>query len=241
MKGCKNQLYLFILLLLFPFISYASIRPIVTVMGGSDSPRFQTTQNITLMAPYQDTFTGSNTDATAIGGIFLGAESTLYRNFLWQLGLSYYQTSAFTANGTIWQFTDPNFNNIGYKESIRSKRVLIEGKILSTLKTFIHPYVTLGAGESFNTAYSYSESALQPYAVTHPEPFENHTSFNFAYMVGIGVDLDVNEHIRVGATYHYVSLGDAKLGLMPDEESDDRLTYSNLSANEVLLSVSFLG
>ena len=227
----------------FSLIASSKIKPAVSLMGGVALTHFKTTENITLLPPYQDTFTGSNNDDTPFGGIFAGIESPFYQDFLWQIGLSYYQTSAFTAKGRIWQFTNPDFNNISYQEQIKNQQILIETKFLGTInkKIILHPYLTAALGEAINTASDYTETALQPYVVKHPADFSDHTSHAFSYAFGLGLDVELTDHVRFGVGYRYAYLGRAQLGTMPGQESDDRLTEKNLATNAFLFNISLLG
>jgi opacity protein-like surface antigen len=228
--------------LLLPTISLAAFRPIATLTGGINSSHFRTAQNVTLLAPFHDTFTGSNTDNENFIGLFLGYESPLYQGILWQLGVSYYHTNPLLAEGRILQFADPAFSNISYQEKITNNRIMLETKLLATIQKFMifHPYVSVGAGRATNTAGSYTETPVAPYVVVHPESFGGHRTTSFTYAIGIGIDMELSENVRVGIGYRYAQLGNAQSGLMPNQDSKTVLKFNNQRSNEFLLTVSFL-
>lgn len=232
-----------ILLSLQPLTAAADIRPIVSVLGGITSPHFSSGQNITLLEPFQDRFTANNTDSAEFGGIFAGVETTLVNHFLGQFGLSILRSNYFSANGTILQFNNPEFENLGYKENIRSTTIMAEVRLLYAIhaaKT-IYPFVVAAAGEARNDTSDYSEYPLAGFAVTHPDAFGGATSYSFTYAVGVGVEMAMTDHVRAGLSYRYANLGNARSGSMPTADSPAVLIYNKITTNEVLASISYAG
>src|SRR5688572_13363334 len=83
-----------IFLLFFPVFSHAQVRPVGTITLGSDSAYLPLNENITILAPFQNSYISAlDHDAEFVGGIFLGGEFSLPCHWSDQLGISYYQNS----------------------------------------------------------------------------------------------------------------------------------------------------
>ncbi len=227
---------------LLPISAFATAHPFVSFALGSDRTNVYMSKNITLIPPFQNAYVGRNHyDIETVGGVFLGGEFALLQNWSLQLGLSYYQNSSFDANGYVYQFADPAFNNLNYQYQIQSRRFLIETKLSRAFKQIWHPYINLGLGESLNKAYSYLEYPTSSDNVPMTQPFANHTTRSFTYIAGLGIDVDIQKHIRVGAGYRFADLGNANLGTTPLQSGTTMISHRHLYTNEFLAQLSFLG
>ena len=112
----KRMLLACFLTSLFPIITSATIRPVVSLNMGSDRANVFQTKIITILAPFQNSYIATNHyDTETVFGFFLGGETMVMHSCGLQLGLSYYQTSSFAAKGNVLQFDDPAFNNFTYQ------------------------------------------------------------------------------------------------------------------------------
>ena len=226
--------------LLFSSFAMASVRPVVTFSLGSDSATFsKTNTNISFLSPFYNTYVDTNSsDAEWVGGLFLGVAFNL--NSIWssQLGISYYQNSAFQSRGDQYYFGDPNFNDVGYEYYMTSHRLLAEAKLLYTVKNIFHPYVDVGVGEAFNNAEDYSEHPYDTTGVSTGAPFGNHSTGNFTYTAGLGVDMDVSKQVRMGVGYRYADLGKVGLGTSSLQADTNTLQKNSITSNEFLFQIS---
>ena len=110
-----------------------------------------------------------------------------------------------------------------------------------TFKKIWHPYITAGVGEAFNNAYAYIETPIISSDVPMTEPFSSHSTKAFTYFAGLGLDVDVGEHLRAGAGYRFLDLGQASLGMTPLQDSTNTISHSHLHANEFLAQLTFVG
>lgn len=224
-----------------PLISHASLHQVISLGIGSDRVNLALTKNIDFMSPFQNTYTSSSSyDTQQVAGLFYGFENAFRDNCAWQLGIGYYQNSAFTSQGNVYQFADPAFNNLRYNFQIISRRVLLEGKLLHTFKTLFHPYLTMGMGESINRAYAYKEDPITSDGVPMSQPFANHTTHSFTYSAGLGIDVDITKNVRIGASYRYLDLGRAGLNPSPLQQGNNRLSYNHLHTNELLMQLTYV-
>jgi opacity protein-like surface antigen len=220
----------------------ALIHPVLTFGFGSDTTNVNTSQNLTLIAPFQNYYYQHATDTETIGSVFLGAELPFLDKFAWQLGAAYYQNiTPFNPTGTVYQFADFNYGNLTYNYSLQSRRYIIQTKLLYAFNDIFHPYITGGAGEAVNRSYSYYELPVTSADVGMQETFANKTVHSFTYSLGLGLEMNMNEHLRVGIGYNYVNLGNSGLGTIPDQDSTDTLKLNNLNTNEFMLQLSLVG
>lgn len=236
----KKISFLSLSTILFSAIAVAQVRPAATVSLGSDSANFsQSNTNISFITPFYNTYVDTNShDAEWVGGFFLGGNFTF--NSLWssQVGVSYYQNSAFAARGDVYQFGDSTSNNLGYTYDITSRRVLLESKWLYTIRKKFHPYIDLGVGEAFNAADNYDEHPYTSDASPMSEPFADHTSRNFTYIAGLGIDVDMGKRVRMGVGYRYVDLGKANLGTSSLQADTNILQKNSITSHEFLFQIS---
>jgi opacity protein-like surface antigen len=227
---------------LFALTTQAAIRPVVTLGLGGDSTDLNINQNITVFAPFQNTYVGHHNDTESVGSLFIGAEIPFLNNFAWQLGAAYYQTiNPFQPTGVVEQFGDPLFANLNYYFNITSRRYLFQTKLLYTLREYFHPYITGAVGEAVNHSYDYTETGVTSFDVGMGSPFANKTVRSFTYAGGLGIDIDVNAHMRFGVGYEFTNLGHAGLGTSPIQDGNERLKINNLNTNEFMMQLSYIG
>jgi hypothetical protein len=200
-----------------------------------------TSQNLTILAPFQNTYLGHTNDTESMESLFLGAQVTLPKNFEWQLGAAYYQNiTPFMPYGTVYQFGDPLFGNLNYTYNIESRRYLFQTKFLYSIMKFIHPFVSGAAGVAVNKSFSYTEIPVTSADVPMLQPFADKTYRAFAWSVGAGLEMDVHDHARFGVGYSYSHLGKAGLGVAPLQDSNNTLILNGLTANEFYLQLSYI-
>jgi opacity protein-like surface antigen len=228
------------LCLLAPLIAHAQIHPVIGVGAGADRANLNLSQNITIFAPFQNAYlSGLTNDTEQFGGVFVGLESEFYPAWMWQTDLSFYQTSSLNASGDVLQFTDPAFDNFRFNFQIQSRRYLVESKLMHIVREHYYPYLTLGLGEAVNKAYGYKETPFSSADVPMGEPFGNHTLHSFTYQVGLGIDMDVYPHVRLGLGYRFVNLGRAALSPSPLQDGPEILSFNNLYTNELLAQLTY--
>jgi opacity protein-like surface antigen len=224
----------------YPVVSSA-IRPVVTVSAGLARANVYSTKSI-MFGSYPNAYNGTNHDDTEWdGGVFVGAEMMLPQNWAWQLGLSYFQNNDFTENGNVYQFADPAYNNLTYRYQIQSRRLALETKLSHACHQIWHPYLTASVGEAFNKATSYTEFPITSADVPMTQSFADHSTSSFTYTVGFGVDVDMTDHVRLGAGYRFMDLGNASLGVSSLQTGNNTLSNSHLYTNEVLAQLSLVG
>lgn len=208
--------------------------------AGIDVLRTNRAQNISLLSPYEDYYTGQQSHkGSGSLGLGLGLEREARTNLLWQIGFSGYFNTSVDATGYIWQFGLPDFENSKYNYQIQSSRLVATGKLLNHYHQIYHPYVSGELGASFNRAFAYYETPLIE-EVVPIAPFTSHTQSALTWGIGFGVDMDVHTGLRLGLGYQFADLGRASLGVSPAQETNQTLSTKHLYDNQLRIQLTAL-
>lgn len=238
MNNLKN---LFFILMLIPLPILANIRPMIAGSFGSDQTSIYRNTTISILLPFENTYTGLHShNKQFVSGLFLGGETDFFQQLRWEYGIRYFQTQPFHVSGIIYQLADPLQGNLTYHYRIQNRRLLLETKLLTAFKKRYHPYLLGDLGESFNKTYGYHEVSKTSADLALTPPFVSAKFSSFSYSVGLGLDFDCTNHLRLGLNYRWSQLGYAALGRNSIQESATVINHPSLSTNEVLLELSYV-
>ncbi|WP_392536644.1 outer membrane protein [Legionella sp. 227] len=217
--------------------------PFITLSGGVAVAKTGHSQTLNMegdFTTYQYTPSHDHSNRMLWGGS-IGTEVPI--NSLWalQLGISYYRPNNFSSSGILIQGVDEqSADEFTYNYKIKSSQLFFEGKLLHSVKQIFHPYVSLGLGAAFNNASNY-QTSVPPFLTFTPE-FEDHKTTNFAYSLGLGIDMDLGKNWRLGFGYRYVGLGEANLdeGMLDVIPFTSTLTLPHLYMQEAIVQLSYL-
>lgn len=125
---------------------------------------------------------------------------------------------------SFWSPFDANVNNM----QVSSKRLMFNGYKDFPLTDRFSLYAMAGVGVAHINSEGYQ---------SNPERrFANNSQNNFAYSLGVGADMKLNDRITVGTGYRYVDMGDIETGYNTfanrinarDEQLKGRLKEQNL-------------
>lgn len=217
-------------------------QPLATFTIGPDFVQKGRAQTLTLLPPFENHYTATHrSQTTADFGAFLGVERSFSPSLSAQIGTSVYIDDRLTPKGHVWQFGVPKFDNFTYAYHIQPVRVMLTSKLLTTLSNYqsLHPYVSGEIGAAFNRANSYQEKPTIPF-VTPMSPFSSHTESSFAWGLGLGMDYNVTQQVRVGLGYQFSNLGSASLGRATAATTNQTLSLSHLYANQLRFQLTYL-
>lgn len=176
----------------------------------------------------------------ALWGASLGEELRFSPDWSMQVGLSYYQTSAFEGTGTVTQGVDPASSvTFPYSFQLIARQYLVESKILLDVGQGWHPYLSAGLGASFNTTSDYTVTGTD--LMTFSPLYKGESNTALSGNVGIGIDYDLMQYVRVGIAYRYDWYGAANLGDGRINTTEIANTIKqNLITQEGMLQLTFL-
>jgi opacity protein-like surface antigen len=235
---------LFFSLCIFSYTAQASsikIQPLITLSGGEvvtkvgEPTHFMSDDSIYTYYP------AHTTQHNAVYGAMIGGETQINSQCLLQAGVSFYEPTFIKSTGTVEQGVDPgSMENYPYRYSVISRQILLEGKLLANAARRFHPYLSVGIGEAINNVYGYTVD--YPHFLTFTPQFNSHINHSISYMFGVGVDVDVSSHVRLGAGYRFNNRGQADLGggTIDTESISETLKQSHLYGQDVLIQLTYL-
>lgn len=186
-------------------------------------------------------YSPTDTSSSMLGGGTLGMEIKTSLSYLYgiDVGVSYYGTGAYSLKGQLHQGVDAiSTSNYQYSYSIKSRQVMLESKFLFKVKNKIFPYLSVGVGDAFNEALSYKTNVPSFFEFT--PNFPSHSQQQFAYLLGTGIDLDLQQGFRLGAGYRFTDSGFANLGGgVIDNVPTSFALKQHLYSNQLFFQVTF--
>ncbi len=219
MQSYKRILIIFLGTILNTAVFAANLpfTPVFSLTVGDAMAQPGTTQTITDTGPYTYNYIpNSSTDSQTriLGGAFIGVALPFAGVSPWsvQTGLAYYQIAPFTASGDLQQGYGPSsYDNYSYHYHISSQQLVEETKLLGDGYGRYHPYFLVDVGAAFNNVNDYQAVTSQTSADISPL-YSGHHNTAFSYGAGLGLDVDVINHLRAGFGYRLADLGTANSG-----------------------------
>jgi opacity protein-like surface antigen len=221
-------------------------KPLVGIGGGvASTGNLGASQTFPIQNPVADEYylysPSHQTQTQGLFEVFLGAEHALPKNWRMQAGLAYNQSGTYNAQGTFIQGADAgSADQYAYNYHVVGRELLAQAKFMHPYRDKFYPYFLLGLGGSLNKSSAYSTNA--PPFLTFTREYLSNTAHSFAYKLGLGVDMDLTQHARIGLAYRFSGLGSVALGSASIDSIavSGTLSQSNLYANEVLVQLTYL-
>jgi opacity protein-like surface antigen len=187
-----------------------AVKPVITLFGGLSI--INTGKDQVYIGDDDNIFTYHASDSNKIEGFYgvcLGLEYPLNKpGFLFQGGIELNRRGTAEINGTHTAGVEPEtstFYNYSYR--FRSQQALLMGKLLGTFHQRFHPFILAGIGISENKLSDFSVSTQEAGNINLTPDFSSHTTQVTGYALGLGLDVTVHEHVRIGGGYRYSGLG----------------------------------
>jgi opacity protein-like surface antigen len=198
------------------------------------------TQTFNLAPAIEKTYiTHQGLHALFDGEIFGGAQKTLSPVVSGQLGLAIAATSNAKLTGSIWDDADPQFNNYVYRYHIQHTHIAVKGKLLAERGYWLTPWVSGSLGVGFNRAHEFKNTPTIFEALPNPA-FASHTTSDFTYTLGAGVQKALNAHWQAGVGYELADWGKSSLGRAAGQTLNSGLALSHFYTNGVLFNLTYL-
>lgn len=190
-----------------------------------------------------------NTKNTGLIGVFLGEEfnQRINPSLFFQTGIEYTYFGKNRLSGSNTVGIEPETATLyHYDYTLQSQQLLAVAKILATIHQTYHPYLFLGTGVSFNNSSQFSLKTQEVGSINLAPGFDNQMKTVFSYSLGLGLDANVSEHVRVGAGYRFSGLGNSSLGNGNivfnnyNYPTGFGLHTANVYANQLIFQASYL-
>ena len=226
----------------YSFFDVEQYNSFITLTAGPDFVSAGQVQTLQFLPSVQNDYTGNKHWKTVADlGVFIGVERIMTKQISAQLGVAAYADSVFSQQGTVVQFTPSEMSEFPYSYRIRSTRIMLSSKLLTTLSLnqCLRPYFSWEIGAGFNrpTGYNETPTTSSPVLVKH---VSDKDQASFAWGVGIGMDYTINKHIRAGLGYQFANLGSASQHLTQDGITTRSFDLSHLYTNQLRFQLTFL-
>ena len=150
-------------------------------------------------------------------GLFVGGEHSLPTLMsypaLVQAGVEYNAFGQQTIKGINTVGVDASSSTqYAYQYKVKTQQILGDIKLLTTVHERFHPYLEAGLGIAINDADTYHASTTETGSINLTPTLANQATIRTSYILGLGLDANLNKHVRVGLGYRYSYFGAASLG-----------------------------
>ncbi|WP_298624256.1 outer membrane beta-barrel protein [uncultured Legionella sp.] len=166
------------------------------------------------------------------------------RNERWMpacsLGLRYQHLFKKNTEGSIMQYSLPDFKNYSYRWGISADVLSLYSKV--NLATFgrVMPYVDAGIGVSFNHGRHYSETAYPDITPRISPNFRTNTLHQLSYNVGLGLDILLTQQLLLYVGYDFQSFGRMQSDNGVSTWNTERLSLGTFKTNTGLIGLTYI-
>lgn len=228
------------------FQGFADNNWLLSVGGGAQRTSFSgdmmVNNGLDLAIPYNnDRYLIANTTQ---GIVMLTAGYRWQREAMWMpawsTGIAYQYLLNSKAGGTIQQYSLPEFTNYHYQRELSSNVALVTAKLNIFQYAMVSPWINTGIGAAFNRSGHYQESALANVTPRISPNFATHTTSQFAWNVGVGVDVIMSARWFVSVGFDWQDLGAVASGVGQQLWSSQALQTDSYRAAQVIASINYL-
>lgn len=181
--------------------------------GGIKNPKHS--QSFPIQNPATDEYyhytSDKQTKTSALSELFLGAERPFFSSWIVQGGLAYTRMGSVPVNGLFLQGADPgSTNDYTWRYDVREQVLLAQAKMMYSGYGRFYPWLLMGLGASFYKTSGFATNV--PPFLAFTREYANHNSNSLAYRAGLGMDMDISAHMRVGLSYRFSGLGQIRTG-----------------------------
>jgi opacity protein-like surface antigen len=196
-----------------------------------------------LASPYnKDIYTTQNPNLQTLFGAQIGRRWDINNKWLTAIaiGAQYEHFFMYNINGSVTQYSLPEFKNYDYKWPVSSDVYLANAKVNLFEYHNASPYLNGAVGASYNNSGHYSEKAYIGVTQRTSPNFSTNSATQFAYILGAGLDYKLNKSIIAGIGYQYTNLGKLNSGNGTQSWSNEKLSFGNNQSNSFLFELTYL-
>lgn len=218
----------------------------VSLGAGAQHPQWHNPMKVNndsnLPTPYNKDLYSTKNQSEAVIALFAGRR--------WQRDNTWFPAYSF---GVHWQYffrthlgknitlhSNPAYTKYEYNWDLTANLLLASTKLNLFQYGKLSPFITGGIGSSFNRTSDYKEKALAGAMPRANPQFNKFSTSEFAYQLGVGVDLQLAPQFIVSVGYNYQDLGQISSGSGKGVWSTQSLNPGSYHSNELLVSISYL-
>lgn len=212
-------------------------------LSSPNSPDFMTVDNGSNYPPPEnvDQYSVKLNNMTQMG---LQIGSRWERNAQWipayALALRYQHLFRKNVEGSITQYSLPDFNNYSYLWGIRSNVVSLYSKMNLVSWGQIKPYVDAGIGVAFNQGLNYSETAYPDITARVSPTYRANTTRQLSYNLGLGVDVALTQQLLMYIGYDFQSFGKMVSDNGVSTWNGEHLSLGTFKTNTGLIGLTYV-
>ena len=199
-----------------------------TQVGASQQLTLNNTVSPNIVNEYS---TDNTTQGVQSVGLDAGYDFTLSPRWQFGVGVEADYFNLGTSEGVVHPMVNlsSNFDTLNYSYDGNSYVGLFTTQIQWTRTGLWQPFVMAGVGAAYNELADYQETVPNGSTAQSAGSFGNHGESDFAYTLGVGAATNVNSHVDLAVWLRYVNLGDAELGTLPNQTTNEQLSSDRKS------------
>lgn len=155
------------------------------------------------------------------------------------LGVHYERFFLGKTQGSVTQYSLPQFLNYSYSWDNRADLFSLYSQIALLRYEQLSPFLTVGLGVAVNHAGAVEEIALSGVTPRVAPGFARHTQNNAAYTVGVGLSYDILAQCSVAVAYNYQYLGALRSSNGATTWAAEYLTIKNYQMNMLTVALAY--
>ncbi|OYV54368.1 MAG: hypothetical protein B7X00_01420, partial [Legionella sp. 21-45-4] len=184
---------------------FNAIKPVVSLQTGYASIN-AAGRTLRIIGTDADVFTylpSSTGQNASFVSVFVGAEHAVpfikHTNVFMNTGVEYNYFGKVGSKGINTVGVEPQTSTLyNYNYNFQAQQVVGTFKLFTKVYDRFLPYGEVGLGGSFNQSGPYHAYTTETGSINLTPGFSNNTQTQFSYNLGVGLDTEVREHIRVG-------------------------------------------
>lgn len=157
------------------------------------------------------------------------------------IGFRYQHLFTKNIEGTVTQYSLPEFTNYNYRWGVGADTLSLYSKINVVQYARFMPYVDLGIGVSNTQSKTYDETALGDVTPRFSPDYAAKRKAQLTYNLGAGLDFILTPNILISAGYAYQSFGKLSSGAGQGPDwSGTHLSLGHLNTNAGLIGFTYL-
>ncbi|CAM2961667.1 SPOR domain-containing protein [Legionella worsleiensis] len=209
----------------------------------TNSPDFMTVNNGSNYPPpeHVDSYSVDLNRMTQIG-LQIGSRWKTDNQWIpvYALALRYQHLFRKNIDGSITQYSLPEFTNYSYRWGINSNVVSLYSKMNVVSWGRFMPYVDAGIGVALNRGMYYSEAAYSEITPRVSPAFRSGTIGQLSYNLGLGLDIALTEQLLMSIGYDFQSFGKMQSQNGMTTWSGERLSLGTFKTNTGLVGLTYV-